>query len=152
MAFSPRTSRRCPPGGAILALGRIAHDAALRALGRRPSSFAFAHGARHPLDDGSVLFDSYHCSRYNTNTRRLTPAMFRAVFDAIAAHLGARREPWHDQGFAPVEGDDAGPAGAARRRPRSTRASFCARCRIGPASTGCSMRPARRSTSARRAT
>ena len=74
-------------GGAILALGRIAHDATLRALGHRSSSFAFAHGARHPLNNGAVLFDSYHCSRYNTNTRRLTPAMFRAVFDAIAVHL-----------------------------------------------------------------
>jgi uracil-DNA glycosylase family 4 len=76
-----------PPGGAILALGRIAHDATLRALGRRPSSLAFAHGARHPLENGTMLFDSYHCSRYNTNTRRLTPAMFNAVFEAIAHHL-----------------------------------------------------------------
>ena len=76
-----------PGGGAILALGRIAHDATLRALGHRSSSFPFAHGARHPLNNGAVLFDSYHCSRYNTNTRRLTPAMFRAVFDAIAEHL-----------------------------------------------------------------
>jgi len=75
-----------PAGGAIVALGRIAHDAALRALGR-PTA-AFAHGARHPLDRGVALFDSYHCSRYNTNTRRLTPAMFDAVFDAVAAHLG----------------------------------------------------------------
>jgi uracil-DNA glycosylase family 4 len=79
---------RLPAGGVVLALGRIAHDAALRALGRPPSAFAFAHGARHPLPNGAALFDSYHCSRYNTNTRRLTPAMFRAVFDDIAAHLG----------------------------------------------------------------
>jgi uracil-DNA glycosylase family 4 len=77
-----------PPGGAILALGRIAHDATLRALGRKPSAHAFAHGARHPLERGGALFDSYHCSRYNTNTGRLTATMFRAVFDAIAAHLG----------------------------------------------------------------
>jgi uracil-DNA glycosylase len=77
-----------PAGGAILALGRIAHDAALRALGMKPASLAFAHGARHPLGRGAALFDSYHCSRYNTNTRRLTPPMFHAVFDAIAAHLG----------------------------------------------------------------
>jgi uracil-DNA glycosylase len=82
-----------PAGGAILALGRIAHDATLRALGRKPSAFTFAHGARHVLEAGAALFDSYHCSRYNTNTRRLTPAMFRAVFDDIAAHLsgGFRR-------------------------------------------------------------
>jgi len=79
--------RTVPEGGVILALGRIAHEATLRALGHRPSAMAFAHGARHPLPAGRVLIDSYHCSRYNTNTRRLTPAMFRAVFDAIAAHL-----------------------------------------------------------------
>lgn len=80
-----------PAGGAVLALGRIAHDAALTALGLRRNGFAFAHGARHALPEGAALFDSYHCSRYNTNTRRLTPAMFRAVFDAVAAHLGRHR-------------------------------------------------------------
>jgi len=76
-----------PAGGAILALGRIAHDATLQALGRRPSGSLFAHGARHTLDNGAALFDSYHCSRYNTNTGRLTRGMFRAVFDDIARHL-----------------------------------------------------------------
>ena len=80
-----------PAGGAVLALGRIAHDAALTALGLRRNGFAFAHGKRHALPEGAALFDSYHCSRYNTNTRRLTPAMFRAVFDAVAAHLGRHR-------------------------------------------------------------
>ena len=80
-----------PPGGAVLALGRIAHDAALAALGLRRNGFAFAHGARHALPRGAALFDSYHCSRYNTNTRRLTPEMFRSVFDAIALHLGRPR-------------------------------------------------------------
>ncbi len=77
-----------PPGSAVLALGRIAHDAALVALRLRRSGHRFAHGARHPLASGMALFDSYHCSRYNTNTGRLTRAMFRSVFDAIAAHLG----------------------------------------------------------------
>ena len=84
-----------PRGAAILALGRIAHDATLRALGLKPRDFAFTHGARHRLDapvSGVALFDSYHCSRYNTNTRRLTPQMFDSVFDAIGAHLGAPRE------------------------------------------------------------
>jgi uracil-DNA glycosylase family 4 len=77
-----------PKGGAILALGRIAHDATLRALRVASSAHPFAHGARHDLAHGVALFDSYHCSRYNTNTGRLTPAMFRAVFDNIAKHLG----------------------------------------------------------------
>jgi uracil-DNA glycosylase len=76
-----------PAGGAILALGRIAHGAALRALGLAAGAFPFAHGAHHTLPERRALFDSYHCSRYNTNTGRLTPAMFRAVFDDIAAHL-----------------------------------------------------------------
>jgi uracil-DNA glycosylase len=76
-----------PAGGAVLALGRIAHEATLRALGQSRASFPFAHGANHALARGIALFDSYHCSRYNTNTGRLTPEMFRAVFDAIAAHL-----------------------------------------------------------------
>ena len=75
-----------PDGGAIVALGRIAHEATLKAHSRRPATFA--HGAQHRLDRGIVLFDSYHCSRYNTNTRRLTPEMFRAVFDAVARHFG----------------------------------------------------------------
>ncbi|HET7098376.1 MAG TPA: uracil-DNA glycosylase [Casimicrobiaceae bacterium] len=77
-----------PVGGALLALGRIAHDAALSALALKASAFRFAHGARHDLGRGRALFDSYHCSRYNTNTGRLTAAMFSAVFDSIAAHLG----------------------------------------------------------------
>ena len=76
-----------PAGGAVLALGRIAHEATLRAFSLKPSAFVFAHGARHALDHDRLLVDSYHCSRYNTNTRRLTPAMFRAVFDTVAAHL-----------------------------------------------------------------
>jgi uracil-DNA glycosylase family 4 len=75
-------------GGAVLALGRIAHDAALVALGVRRSDYPFAHGARHVLPGGVALFDSYHCSRYNTNTGRLTTAMFRSVFDAVGAYLG----------------------------------------------------------------
>jgi uracil-DNA glycosylase len=67
---------------AVLALGRIAHDAALDALGARRAAFTFGHNARHDL--GSVqLFDSYHCSRYNTNTGRLTAAMFEEVFANI---------------------------------------------------------------------
>jgi uracil-DNA glycosylase family 4 len=64
------------PAKAMLALGAIAHDAALKALGEKRSSFKFAHGASHALQCGLTLVDSYHCSRYNTNTGVLTPAMF----------------------------------------------------------------------------
>ena len=71
----------------ILALGLLAHGAVLAALGLRKSAMAFRHGALHPLPGGRVLADSYHCSRYNTNTGRLTEAMFHAVFEAIAGNL-----------------------------------------------------------------
>lgn len=78
-----------PDGAAILALGVIAHGAVIAAVGAKGTLHSFAHGARHSLQRGLVLFDSYHCSRYNTQTRRLTPAMFRSVFDAIRQHLSA---------------------------------------------------------------
>ena len=77
---------------AILALGRIAHDSVLTALGERPARRRFAHGAQHRIGD-LVLYDSYHCSRYNTNTGRLTPTMFRMVFAAIRADLGPSPAP-----------------------------------------------------------
>lgn len=76
-----------PDGAAILALGVIAHGAVLAAIGARGFLHPFRHGARHTLARGRVLFDSYHCSRYNTQTKRLTPAMFRGVFEAIHQHL-----------------------------------------------------------------
>jgi uracil-DNA glycosylase family 4 len=76
-----------PPGAAILALGHVAHGASLRALDLAARAHPFAHGAEHALPRGVRLFDSYHCSRYNTNTRRLTPAMFEDVFASIARHL-----------------------------------------------------------------
>lgn len=69
----------------IVALGRIAHDAVLRAAGVRLAAFRFAHGAVHLLPDGRHLVDSYHCSRYNTNTGRLTETMFRDVFRTALA-------------------------------------------------------------------
>lgn len=69
---------------AILALGQIAHAAVLRAFGLKAKDYRFGHAARHALPDGRRLYDSYHCSRYNTQTRRLTPEMFRAVFTQIA--------------------------------------------------------------------
>ncbi|MBP6013498.1 MAG: uracil-DNA glycosylase [Alphaproteobacteria bacterium] len=64
---------------AIVALGRIAHDATLRAFGKKLAAHPFAHGAKHDLGR-ATLFDSFHCSRYNTNTRKLTAEMFEAVF------------------------------------------------------------------------
>ncbi len=64
----------------ILALGRVAHESVLATLGEKRGAWAFAHGAVHHLGGGLILADSYHCSRYNTNTRRLTEAMFHAVF------------------------------------------------------------------------
>jgi len=78
-----------PDGAAVLALGRIAHDATLRALGLAGRDHPFSHGGHHPLNRGAHLFDSYHCSRYNTNTRRLTTEMFEAVFASIVRHLEA---------------------------------------------------------------
>ena len=72
----------------ILALGRIAHDGTLDALGLKRRDYTFAHGARHDLPTGQVLFDSYHCSRQNTNTGRLTTSMFEAVLAGIAGELG----------------------------------------------------------------
>lgn len=77
-----------PVHAAILALGTVAHGAVLLALGLRAASYRFGHGARHALPHGPTLFDSYHCSRYNTQTRRLTPEMFREVFAAIRLHMG----------------------------------------------------------------
>jgi uracil-DNA glycosylase len=70
----------------IVALGRIAHDSVVVSLGGRLAAAAFAHGRSHQLD-GLTLFDSYHCSRYNTNTGKLTAQMFYAVFAAVRAEL-----------------------------------------------------------------
>ena len=67
------------PATVLLALGAIAHAAVLRSRGLRAAAYRFSHAAEHRLPDGRRLIDSYHCSRYNTQTRRLTPEMFRAV-------------------------------------------------------------------------
>jgi uracil-DNA glycosylase family 4 len=71
----------------ILALGAIAHGAVLSALRERKSAFPFKHGATHALGTGVLLADSYHCSRYNTNTSVLTTEMFEAVFSEIRRRL-----------------------------------------------------------------
>jgi uracil-DNA glycosylase len=69
----------------FIALGKVAHDSLCRSFGVTLASAKFAHGAVHALPDGRTLFDSYHCSRYNQNTRRLDAAMFQSVFDAALA-------------------------------------------------------------------
>ena len=75
----------------ILALGRIAHESTLDTLGLRRRDTPFAHGARHELASGQVMFDSYHCSRQNTNTGRLTTPMFEAVLTDIVKELGGAK-------------------------------------------------------------
>jgi uracil-DNA glycosylase family 4 len=95
---TPQEVRRCNPylreelvalpgGAAILALGGVAHNAVLMALGVRRSAYRFRHGAQYQLPQGLTLFDSYHCSRYNTQTKRLTKDMFNQVFDNIVQGL-----------------------------------------------------------------
>ena len=72
---------------AVLALGRVAHDSVVAALSLKRARHPFAHGAGHDLGDNLHLFDSYHCSRYNTNTGRLTQDMFEQVFSKIGQHI-----------------------------------------------------------------
>lgn len=75
-------------GSVILALGNVAHAAVLKAFGLKLKDYKFAHAARHALPNGLVLYDSYHCSRYNTQTKRLTEEMFHGIFAEIAGELG----------------------------------------------------------------
>ena len=75
----------------VLALGQIAHKAVLMALGCKQADYPFGHGKAHRLPDGRTLYDSYHCSRYNTQTKRLTTEMFEAVFERICSQLGVCR-------------------------------------------------------------
>ncbi|RMH62320.1 MAG: uracil-DNA glycosylase [Zetaproteobacteria bacterium] len=77
----------------LLALGRIAHEAVLRAYALPLTHHRFVHGARHQLPDGRLLFDSYHCSRYNTQTGRLSPAMFREVIRQALNPLSSSTRP-----------------------------------------------------------
>jgi uracil-DNA glycosylase family 4 len=85
--FLERQAAALPGVRITIALGRTAHESIVRARGGVPAQFRFAHLAEHDLPDGGVLIDSYHCSRYNTNTGRLTPTMFEAVFER-ARELG----------------------------------------------------------------
>jgi uracil-DNA glycosylase len=84
--FLAATMESMPRLEAIVALGRIAHDTTLKALKLRAAEAPFAHGAVHQAGRYR-LYDSYHCSRYNTNTGVLTPRMFRGVFAKVKADL-----------------------------------------------------------------
>jgi uracil-DNA glycosylase len=83
--------RAAPAPAVILPLGGIAHGSVLRALGLSASRHPFAHGAVYPVPGGPTLAPSYHCSRYNLNTGRLTPAMFEQVFATVRALVDAVR-------------------------------------------------------------
>jgi uracil-DNA glycosylase len=74
---------------AIMALGTVAHGAIVGAFALRKARYPFVHGALHPLPNGLLLADSYHCSRYNTNTGRLTTQMFHSVIATLAETLRA---------------------------------------------------------------
>ena len=71
----------------ILSLGLVSHNAVVKATGNKVSAFKFAHGAEHDIGGGLTLIDSYHCSRYNTNTGRLTTDMFESVFETIKSKI-----------------------------------------------------------------
>jgi uracil-DNA glycosylase family 4 len=90
---------------AIVCLGRIAHESVVRALNSRPAAFPFGHARRHDIGP-LAIFGSYHCSRYNTNTGRLTPEMFDAVFGAVRRFLDAAPQS--------AGGDAAGSSGLHR--------------------------------------
>jgi uracil-DNA glycosylase len=86
--FLQATIAEMPQLRGVLVLGRIAHDSVIAALGQRAASAAFGHGNGHVI--GALrVFDSYHCSRYNTNTGVLTPEMFHNVFGKVRAYLDA---------------------------------------------------------------
>lgn len=76
-----------PQGAVILALGTVAHQAVLRASSLQAKDYLFSHAAQHVLPNGQHFYDSYHCSRYNTQTKRLTTPMFHAVFESIKEYL-----------------------------------------------------------------
>jgi uracil-DNA glycosylase family 4 len=90
--FLKATIAGMPNLAALVVLGRVAHDSAVKALGHPVGALPFTHGAQHTVGP-LALFDSYHCSRYNTNTGVLTEAMFQAVFAAVRRHLDSVGPP-----------------------------------------------------------
>lgn len=91
-SFLSATIERLPALAAIVTLGKISHDSTVRALGGKLSAHPFGHGAQSTIG-GPRIFSSYHCSRYNTNTGRLTPAMFNGVFEQVSAYLTGGQVP-----------------------------------------------------------
>ncbi len=89
--FLHRELQTLPECSLVLALGAIAHNAVLKALGLKLKDCRFGHNALHELPTGLKLLDSYHCSRYNTQTRRLTTEMFEAVIERARALTGVSR-------------------------------------------------------------
>ena len=77
-----------PAASLVLALGLIAHNATIKALGLKQAEYVFGHAALHALPNGMRLLDSYHCSRYNTQTRRLTTPMFEKIFQQARQLVG----------------------------------------------------------------
>ena len=100
-----------PDAAVILALGTVAHNAVLRALGLKLSAHPFGHGRETRIDRERVLLDSYHCSRYNTQTRRLTTDMFRQVMERARALTMVASAPAQ----APAQAQDQAQSGAAGR-------------------------------------
>ncbi len=86
---------RVPAGGVVLALGGVAHRAILKALSIRQATAPFGHENWHDLPGRRRLVDSYHCSRYNTQTRRLTGEMFSQVFASVRTELDVHRDGPH---------------------------------------------------------
>ena len=86
-----------PKSTIILALGNVAHQAVLKALKLKVGNYKFGHAARHVSPNDQVFYDSYHCSRYNTQTKRLTEAMFHAVFEAMAKEVVAQAPRLHNK-------------------------------------------------------
>lgn len=79
-----------PPGAVVVALGTVAHNAVLKAIGLKLSSCKFGHDRLHTLNSELQMVDSYHCSRYNTQTKRLTPEMFHDVFRRVRVLLAEK--------------------------------------------------------------
>lgn len=90
--FLAATLRKMVQLCAVVALGRVAHETFVAAAGAKRADYPFVHGRSHPMNT-ITLFDSYHCSRYNTNTGVLTTNMFRAVFAQVRQHLDAVASP-----------------------------------------------------------